>query len=271
MGTTFRVVLYAADEAAAKKAADAAFARVAGTRQLHERLQADQRTHAPVQAVRDRNRRAGEGQRRPLPRSREGRRTLEEVGRRVRRHGRPGRATLAARPADAGTPRPEGVRLRPREGRLRRRSSSTPRRRPCNSRRQECNSTSAASPRATPRTKCSSSSARSSASHPHSSRPRATSPAATRRRARTSGPIDIAPIAKSQKPRTLRLANAAVSTSGDLEQFVVIGGVRYSPRPRPEDRPRPHRPAKRHRDRPQRHHRRQHDEGRQRLDRRERR
>jgi FAD:protein FMN transferase len=40
--------------------------------------------------------------------------------------------------------------------------------------------------------------------------------------------VDIAPIAKSQKPRPLRLANAAVSTSGDLEQFVVIRGVRYS-------------------------------------------
>jgi thiamine biosynthesis lipoprotein len=40
--------------------------------------------------------------------------------------------------------------------------------------------------------------------------------------------VDIAPIAKSQKPRTLNLANAAVSTSGDLEQFVVINGVRYS-------------------------------------------
>jgi thiamine biosynthesis lipoprotein len=40
--------------------------------------------------------------------------------------------------------------------------------------------------------------------------------------------VDIAPIAKSQKPRTLHLANAAVSTSGDLEQFVVIKGVRYS-------------------------------------------
>jgi len=40
--------------------------------------------------------------------------------------------------------------------------------------------------------------------------------------------IDIAPISKSQRPRTLHLANAAVSTSGDLEQFVVIGGVRYS-------------------------------------------
>jgi thiamine biosynthesis lipoprotein len=40
--------------------------------------------------------------------------------------------------------------------------------------------------------------------------------------------VDIAPIAKSQKPRSLRLANAAVSTSGDLEQFVVINGVRYS-------------------------------------------
>ncbi len=40
--------------------------------------------------------------------------------------------------------------------------------------------------------------------------------------------VDIAPIAKGQKPRHLKLANAAVSTSGDLEQFVVIGGVRYS-------------------------------------------
>ncbi|VTT96799.1 family lipoprotein : Membrane-associated lipoprotein involved in thiamine biosynthesis OS=Singulisphaera acidiphila (strain ATCC BAA-1392 / DSM 18658 / VKM B-2454 / MOB10) GN=Sinac_2716 PE=4 SV=1: ApbE [Gemmataceae bacterium] len=40
--------------------------------------------------------------------------------------------------------------------------------------------------------------------------------------------VDVAPIAKSQKPRTLNLANAAVSTSGDLEQFVVINGVRYS-------------------------------------------
>ncbi len=40
--------------------------------------------------------------------------------------------------------------------------------------------------------------------------------------------VDIVPIAKSQKPRTLHLANASVSTSGDLEQFVVIGGVRYS-------------------------------------------
>jgi thiamine biosynthesis lipoprotein len=40
--------------------------------------------------------------------------------------------------------------------------------------------------------------------------------------------VDIAPIAKGQKPRALRLANAAVSTSGDLEQFVEINGVRYS-------------------------------------------
>ena len=40
--------------------------------------------------------------------------------------------------------------------------------------------------------------------------------------------VDIAPIARGQKPRSLKLANAAVSTSGDLEQFVEIGGVRYS-------------------------------------------
>jgi thiamine biosynthesis lipoprotein len=40
--------------------------------------------------------------------------------------------------------------------------------------------------------------------------------------------VEIAPISKNQKARTLNLANAAVSTSGDLEQFVVIKGVRYS-------------------------------------------
>lgn len=45
---------------------------------------------------------------------------------------------------------------------------------------------------------------------------------------KTGWQVEIAPIAKSQKPRTLTLANAAVSTSGDLEQFVEIKGVRYS-------------------------------------------
>ncbi len=40
--------------------------------------------------------------------------------------------------------------------------------------------------------------------------------------------VDIAPLAAGRPPRTLMLANRAVSTSGDLEQFVEIGGVRYS-------------------------------------------
>jgi thiamine biosynthesis lipoprotein len=44
----------------------------------------------------------------------------------------------------------------------------------------------------------------------------------------TAWRVQIAPITASQKPRWLRLARAAVSTSGDLEQFVVINGVRYS-------------------------------------------
>ena len=76
--------------------------------------------------------------------------------------------------------------------------------------------------------------------------------------------VDIAPIAKSQKPRTLRLANAAVSTSGDLEQFVEIGGVRYSHVLDPKTGLGPDRPAQRDGHRPERHHRRQHDEGRER-------
>ncbi|MGL6096341.1 MAG: FAD:protein FMN transferase [Fimbriiglobus sp.] len=40
--------------------------------------------------------------------------------------------------------------------------------------------------------------------------------------------VDIAPIAAGRPARRLTLANAAVSTSGDLFQFVEIGGVRYS-------------------------------------------
>ena len=40
--------------------------------------------------------------------------------------------------------------------------------------------------------------------------------------------VEIAPLAAGRPVRTLTLANKAVSTSGDLEQFVEIGGVRYS-------------------------------------------
>lgn len=40
--------------------------------------------------------------------------------------------------------------------------------------------------------------------------------------------VDIAPIGKGKPARTVKLVNAAVSTSGDLFQFVEIGGVRYS-------------------------------------------
>jgi thiamine biosynthesis lipoprotein len=45
----------------------------------------------------------------------------------------------------------------------------------------------------------------------------------------TSGwKVDIAPLPGSKDKRILVLKNAAVSTSGDAEQFVVINGVRYS-------------------------------------------
>ena len=40
--------------------------------------------------------------------------------------------------------------------------------------------------------------------------------------------IDIAPLPGSKEKRVLKLKDAAVSTSGDAEQFVVIDGVRYS-------------------------------------------
>lgn len=40
--------------------------------------------------------------------------------------------------------------------------------------------------------------------------------------------VEIAPLAAGRPPRRLVLANRAVSTSGDLEQFVEIGGMRYS-------------------------------------------
>jgi thiamine biosynthesis lipoprotein len=40
--------------------------------------------------------------------------------------------------------------------------------------------------------------------------------------------IGIAPLHSSDKPRYISLRDAGVSTSGDAEQHVVIGGVRYS-------------------------------------------
>ena len=40
--------------------------------------------------------------------------------------------------------------------------------------------------------------------------------------------VDIAPIGKGMPARTVKLVNAAVSTSGDLFQFVEIAGVRHS-------------------------------------------
>lgn len=44
----------------------------------------------------------------------------------------------------------------------------------------------------------------------------------------TGWSVDIAPLPGSKEKRSLRLKDAAVSTSGDLEQFVEINGVRYS-------------------------------------------
>jgi thiamine biosynthesis lipoprotein len=40
--------------------------------------------------------------------------------------------------------------------------------------------------------------------------------------------VEIAPLGQGMPARRVKLANAAVSTSGDLFQFVEIGGVRYS-------------------------------------------
>jgi thiamine biosynthesis lipoprotein len=40
--------------------------------------------------------------------------------------------------------------------------------------------------------------------------------------------VAIAPLGPGDLPPTLRLANAAVSTSGDAEQFVEIAGRRYA-------------------------------------------
>jgi thiamine biosynthesis lipoprotein len=40
--------------------------------------------------------------------------------------------------------------------------------------------------------------------------------------------VEIAPIGKGMPARQVKLVNASVSTSGDLFQFVEIGGVRYS-------------------------------------------
>lgn len=44
----------------------------------------------------------------------------------------------------------------------------------------------------------------------------------------TGWSVEIAPLRKGGPKRTLTLANASVSTSGDLEQVAVIRGIRYS-------------------------------------------
>ena len=59
-------------------------------------------------------------------------------------------------------------------------------------------------------------------------RPAATSPSATRRRAGPAGRSPSRRAGRRRGRRILLLKNAAVSTSGDSEQFVEIGGVRYS-------------------------------------------
>ena len=77
--------------------------------------------------------------------------------------------------------------------------------------------------------------------------------------------VDIAPIAKDQKPRTL---HARERRRLDVRRPGAVRGDRRRAllaRPRPEDRPRSHRPAQRDRHRPEGHHRGQHDEGRQRA------
>lgn len=45
---------------------------------------------------------------------------------------------------------------------------------------------------------------------------------------RNAWTVDAAPVAKDRPARRVTLANASVSTSGDLFQFVEVGGVRYS-------------------------------------------
>ena len=40
--------------------------------------------------------------------------------------------------------------------------------------------------------------------------------------------VEVKPLAKGRPARSLLLVNRSVSTSGDLDQVAVIGGVRYS-------------------------------------------
>ena len=98
MGTKFRVVLYAPDEATADKAAKAAFARVAELNRIMSDYDPRQRIDAAVQKS---EKPAG-----PVKVSddlfdvlAEGQEVSRAVRRGVRRDGRPGRAALAAGPA----------------------------------------------------------------------------------------------------------------------------------------------------------------------------
>ena len=75
---------------------------------------------------------------------------------------------------------------------------------------------------------------------------------AARTRAAGRSPSLRSSRAKAAAPKFLLLANAAVSTAGDAERFVIIDGHRYSHIINPSDRTGRRRPRQRHRRRPRR-------------------
>ena len=216
MGTTFRIVLYAADEATAKKAAKAAFARVAELNAIMSDYQptselmklCEKAGGEPVQVSADlfkisRSEEDGEADRR-----------------RLRCQHRPGGSSLATGPADGELPKAEEIKKALALVDYRKISSIRKAAR-CSYSWSACCSIWAALPRATLRMRRWRSCGGTASRGPWW-RPAATSRSATRRPMRKGWKIGVAPLKNPDAAANalLLLKNAGVSTAGDSEQYV---------------------------------------------------
>ena len=228
MGSEFKIVLYSPDRADRQTRLPGGLRPDRRPRRDPERLPARQRADA---ALRPRRRPAGRGQRRPVRRPERSQAMYERSRRRVRRDGRPGRSASGGGPAATGScPTPSAWR-RPAPWSARTRCGST----------RQARTVQLLKPRDEARPR------RDRQGIRRRRGPRRPDAAQAITRALVAGAgdivvgdpppgadgwtIGIAPLddARDAAPAgSSSSKNAAVSTSGDAERFVEIGGKRYS-------------------------------------------
>ncbi len=226
MASPFHLVLYSNDATAARRASRAAFDRI-------EALNKVLSDYDPESELSRLSQSAGRGpvkvERRPVRRARAIEADLRAVGGDVRRHDRPGGPALAAGASRPQAPRSPADRRGPEARRLRQDGARPGRadREPDGARHEAGRRRHRQGLRGPGGARCPRSrwefaapwwAARATSSS--ATRPRM--PRAGRSRSRRSIPR------QSYRPPTLLLKNAAVSTAGDAERFVVIDGHRYS-------------------------------------------